>query len=162
MRVFVPATLSRLAELHRSRKLAVDVDIGYAVTPALRESYAEGDAEELEYVASSTASRASLTFLGAEPDAPRRRVVVAADVPDADPAAGHGPAGVRLREAIPLRAVAAIHADDDDAEPAIAAAVEALDAATRGDRDAQFLVDETDGVELLWYATQEIPDLLRG
>ena len=34
----------------------------YAVTPALREWYAEGDAEELEYAALQEAARASLPF----------------------------------------------------------------------------------------------------
>ena len=54
----------------------------FAVTPALREAYASGDDEELEYVAMPPAARQSLRLLAGDQDAPRRRVVLAADVPD--------------------------------------------------------------------------------
>ena len=54
----------------------------FTVTPALREWYAQADLEELEYAALTHAARASLWLLLADPDAPRRRVVLAADVPD--------------------------------------------------------------------------------
>ncbi|WP_408997738.1 DUF6912 family protein, partial [Streptomyces scabiei] len=36
----------------------------------------------------------------------------------------------------------------------------ALGAADQGDDDAQFIVDGADDHELLWYATQEIPNLV--
>ncbi|MDX2896640.1 hypothetical protein PV439_35690, partial [Streptomyces scabiei] len=39
-------------------------------------------------------------------------------------------------------------------------AAEALGAADQGDDDAQFIVDGADDHELLWYATQEIPNLV--
>ena len=54
---------------------------GFAVTPALREAYASGDAEELEYAAMTEAARASLRLLAADPAAPPRRVVLAAEMP---------------------------------------------------------------------------------
>src|SRR3954453_20095679 len=57
---------------------------GHAVTPALRESYREGDEEEMEYVAQLDAARAALVLLADDTDAPRRRVVLATDVPDLD------------------------------------------------------------------------------
>jgi len=43
------------------------------VTPTLREWYAEGDAEELEYAALMAAARASLRLLAHASDAPPRR-----------------------------------------------------------------------------------------
>ncbi|WP_408996322.1 DUF6912 family protein, partial [Streptomyces scabiei] len=39
-------------------------------------------------------------------------------------------------------------------------AADALGAADQGDDDAQFIVDGADDHELLWYATQEIPNLV--
>ncbi|MGW0415543.1 DUF6912 family protein, partial [Streptomyces collinus] len=57
---------------------------------------------------------------------------------------------------------AAVHVDADDAERDVAAAAGALEAADGGDDDAQFLVDEADDHELLWFATQEIPNLVDG
>jgi len=53
----------------------------YAVTPALREAYASGDEEELEYAALTEAARASLRMLAGNPAAPPRRVVLAAEIP---------------------------------------------------------------------------------
>ncbi|MFD0888733.1 DUF6912 family protein, partial [Streptosporangium algeriense] len=44
--------------------------------------------------------------------------------------------------------------------PDVEAAVSALPAADLGDDDARFTVDGAEANELLWYATQEIPDLL--
>src|SRR5262249_43416638 len=54
----------------------------FAVTPALREWYVDNDGTELEYAAMLEAARGSLRLLDEDPSAPRRRVVVAADVPD--------------------------------------------------------------------------------
>jgi hypothetical protein len=51
VRVYVPATVPMLAELRASGRLGAGPTIAHAVTPALREWYAEGDEEELEYVA---------------------------------------------------------------------------------------------------------------
>ncbi|MFD9072633.1 DUF6912 family protein, partial [Streptomyces lasiicapitis] len=48
----------------------------------------------------------------------------------------------------------------DDAEADVTAAADALGAADQGDDDAQFVVDGAEDHELLWYATQEIPNLV--
>ncbi|NHC43714.1 DUF6912 family protein [Motilibacter aurantiacus] len=162
MRVYLPSTLAALARLAAERELGPAPLAAYAVTPALREWYAEGDLEELEYAASDAAAAASLELLAAE-QAPRlRRVVVAADVPDSAvrPDAGLGRAGVRVAEAVPLARVASVHVDDAEAEADVRAALEALPAARAGDEDAAFTVEQVEGHELLWYATQEIEDLL--
>jgi hypothetical protein len=163
MRVFVPATLPMLADLHRSGRLDVGRrEVGYAVTPGLRESHVAGDAEELEYAALTEAARASLGLLAVDAQAPPRRVVVALDVRQAEPATSHGRAAVRLTEPVTLDQVAAVHLDDGDAEETVRAAVSALDAAEAGDEQAAQAVEEPEGYELLWFATQEIPDLLSG
>jgi hypothetical protein len=128
----------------------------------LREWYSSGDIEELEYVAMMHAARASLRLLAADPDAPRRRVVLAADVPDGLVATSAGfdePALVEIRGPVALRDIASGHVDDPGAGTDISAAVRALPAADSGDEDARFLVDGAEGFELQWYATQEFGDL---
>jgi hypothetical protein len=109
------------------------------------------------------AARASLRLLLADPDAPRRRVVLAADVPDEQIGRGDSvdePTLVLVAVPVPLARVAAGHVDDQLAVGDISAAVAALPAADSGDDDAQFLVDGAEGHELLWYATQELADLV--
>ncbi|MCX4881171.1 hypothetical protein [Streptomyces sp. NBC_00847] len=167
MRVYVPLTLSGLAEAYRTGELGAGPLAAYAVTPALREWYLSEDIEELEYAALNRAALASLRLLAADPGAVRRRVVVAVDVADGaaavDPDRGLDPAAlgeVRVTGTVRLAKAAAVHVDLDDAETDVAAAAEALEAADRGDDDAQFVVDGAEDHELLWYATQEIPSLV--
>ncbi|QNE77007.1 hypothetical protein F0344_22445 [Streptomyces finlayi] len=167
MRVYVPLTLSGLAAAHRAGEVGPGPLTAYAVTPALREWYVSDDIEELEYAALSRAASASLRVIAGSPDEPRRRVVVAVDVPDgtavADP--GHGLDGaslgeVRIAGAVALAKAAAVHVDADDAEKDVAAAAAALGAADLGDDDAQFTVDGAEDHELLWFGIQEIPNLI--
>jgi hypothetical protein len=160
MRVYLPATLPALDDVLRTGTIGPAPLTGFAVTPALREWYASGDLEELEYVAMTHAARASLRLLLSDPDAPRRRVVLAADVPDEQIGRDGGfdePTVVAISEAVPLRRVAAGHIDDLLAVPDISDAVAALPAADKGDDDARFVVDGAEGHELLWFATQELP-----
>ena len=56
--------------------------------------------------------------------------------------------------------VAAVHLDGPDAEPAVSAAADAVLEADLGGDDAKFLLDEAEGHELLWYASQEVGPLL--
>lgn len=167
MRVYVPLSLSRLAAAYRVGELGPAPMTAFAVTPALREWYLSDDIEELEYAALNRAALASLRMLAGEPDGPRRRVVVAVDVADgaavADPDRGLDPASlgeVTVRDVVRLAKAAAVHVDADDAEKDVAAAVAALGAADHGDDDAQFVVDGAEDHELLWFATQEIPNLI--
>ncbi|MEU7099122.1 hypothetical protein AB0A66_12460 [Streptomyces longwoodensis] len=167
MRVYVPLTLPGLAEAHKTGQLGSGPLVAYAVTPGLREWYLSDDIEELEYAALSRAALASLRLLAADAGAPRRRVVVAVDVPDgtaaSDPDRGLDPAAlgeVTVAGAVPLGKAAAVHVDADDAEADVAAAADALEAADGGDDDAQFVVDGAEDHELLWFATQEIPNLV--
>ncbi|WP_031510757.1 DUF6912 family protein [Streptomyces megasporus] len=167
MRVYVPLTLPGLADAHGKGELGPGPLIAYAVTPGLREWYVSDDVEELEYAALGRAAQASLRRLAADPDAPRLRVVVAADVPDreavADPDRSLDPSAlgeVRIERPVPLSKAAAVHIDAREAEADVAAAADALGAADQGDDDARFVVDGAEDHELLWYATQEIGALL--
>ena len=97
MRVYLPTTLTALACLLRAGVIGPAPVRGYAVTPALREWYASGDLEELEYVAMAQAARESLRLLADDPQAPRRRVVlaeVALDGPNSHNGGCDEPAGV--------------------------------------------------------------------
>ncbi|WP_416975085.1 DUF6912 family protein [Streptomyces sp. 4F14] len=167
MRVYVPLTLSGLAESYKTGELGDGSLIAYAVTPALREWYLSDDIEELEYAALGRAALASLRQLAADAGAPRRRVVVALDVADgravADPDRALDDAAlgeVRVSGVLRLAKAAAVHVDASDAEADITAAASALAAADEGDDDAQFVVDGAEDHELLWFATQEIPGLV--
>jgi len=160
-RVYLPATLTTVATLRAQGSLTPPE--AYAVTPALRESYADGDQEELEYAAFARAAEAALWLLRADPQAPRRRVVIAADVP-AEPLSGPpdrkgDPALAKLRGPVPLRAVASIHVDGDPAEADVAAAVAALPALAAGDPDAEFVVSGAEEHALEWYDVSEIDQL---
>ncbi|GAA4204049.1 DUF6912 family protein [Actinocatenispora rupis] len=162
VRVYLPATLPVLADLRRNNEFGPAPLTGHAVTPSLREWYAEGDEEELEYVAFTRAAQAALLLLRADPDAPRRRVVVSVDLPgDAlGPASGElGDSEVTLAAPVPLAAVAALHVDGADAESAVSAAVDVAVEAAAGDPDAQFTVDGAEDHELEWYDVSELGQL---
>lgn len=162
MRVYLPCTLPRLAAAVAVGELGPPPLAACAVTPALREWYIEGDAEALEYVALTAAATASLWLLAADGKAPRRRVVVAADVPDAAvrPAPGDR-AAVSVAAAVPLAGLAAVHVDDPGAGPVVEEAVRALPAAEAGDGDAAFALDEAEARELQWYGASEVTELVR-
>jgi hypothetical protein len=164
MRVYIPSTLPHLAGVCAAGLIEPAPFTAFAVTPALREWYVEGDLEELEYAAMTEAARASLRLLDFDQTAPRRRVVIAADVPDreARPAPDLDRAVVRLLAPVPWIAVASAHVDAMEAAPDVAAAVDNVLAADLGNDDAQFVVDGAEDHELQWWATQEVPDLLRG
>lgn len=162
MRVYVPATLPAVAGMLRAGEIQAPPVRGYAVTPALREWYSSGDIEELEYVAMMHAARESLRLLATDADAPRRRVVLAVEMPDHQVVAGAGfdePGLVQISGLVPIRAVASGLVDDADAVPDVSDAIAALPSADAGDEDAQFIVDGADGHELQWYATQELAEL---
>ncbi|MGW5861781.1 DUF6912 family protein [Streptomyces sp. NPDC055239] len=159
MRVYVPLTLSSLAEVYKAGELGPGPLTAYAVTPALREWYASDDIEELEYAALGRAALSSLRLIAGDAGAARRRVVLVADVADGavdpgDQGAGADELGVgevRVTGALGMKKVAAVHVDAEDAVADVAAAV---------DGDAGALVDGVEDHELLWFATQEIPGLI--
>jgi hypothetical protein len=163
MRVYIPSTLRRLDYACHAGEFGPPPLTAYAVTPALREWYAEGDDEELEYAAMAQAARASVGQLAADPGTPRRRVVVACEVgavPPADGSVELGDARLELNVVVPWSAVAAVHMDAAEAVSVVAKAADVWEAAQNGDDDAVFALDSCEGEDLMWYATQEIPDLL--
>jgi len=94
---------------------------------------------EVAHNYSTDAARASLRLLAESPEAARRRVVVAAEVPDAHalPVLDGGEPGlVRVELTVPLAWVASIHVDDPSAADEVALAVVLLGAADAGDEDA--------------------------
>jgi hypothetical protein len=166
MRVYLPSTLSGLAGILRDRKLEPAPLTGYAVTPALREWYASADLEELEYAAMADAAKDSLRLLAADPEAPSRRVVIVAEVPDDAVAHEAGDlmdaddrALVRVTQPVSFDRIVSGHVDDAEAETDVRAARGAITAADAGDDDAGFDVDGAAGHELMWYATQELSHL---
>lgn len=159
MRVYLPSTLAELAPALVAGEIGPVPLLGFAVTPALREWYASGDLEELEYGAMMLAARASLRMLHANPAAPRRRVVLAAELAGQGVVAKNGldtPGRVDVMVPVSLAKVVSGHVDDPVAAADINAAAIALPAADAGDDDAKFVVDGAEGHELLWYATQEL------
>lgn len=159
MRVYLPSTLPHVAAALDAGEF--DTDLGYAVTPALREWYIEGDIEELEYAAATVAARESLRLLG-DGAVPARRVVVAAEIDDAEvrPVPDVDRAAVRLAGPVRLADVVSAHVDDSTAQDDVRRAVDALAAADRGDEDAQFTVDGVEDHELAWYAAPELNALV--
>ena len=84
MRVYIPATLAMLQRLVADGSMFPVSGTAFAVTPTLRESYAEGDDDELAEVALREAALASLRLLavdrrtGPKPATEWRRVAAAA------------------------------------------------------------------------------------
>jgi hypothetical protein len=168
VRISLPATLPGLTAAGvGADRPAAQIEVAatgaraFAVTPALREWYREGDLDELEYAAMTRAALASLRLLAR--NGGDRRVVLAADVaddavvfdPDGDPAA------VRAVDAVQFDQVVSAHVDDPSAATAVAGARALVDAADLGDDDAQFAIEGLEDHELQWYAVQEIAFLLR-
>ncbi|WP_193786371.1 DUF6912 family protein [Actinoplanes friuliensis] len=152
-----------LAEMRTTGQLGAGPVVAHAVTPALREWYAEGDEEELEYVAFTRAAQAALQLLRHDPKAPRRRVVVSADVASTALVREDvelGSSTVRLPQPISLKEVASIHLDGLSAAAEIGAAADVVEEALAGDPDAQFTVDGAEDHELEWYAVTELDELL--
>ena len=164
MRMYIPATLPMLAELVADGSMQPRSGTAFAVTPALREAYAEGDDEELAEVALGEAARASLRLLSAESDdagKPRRAVVVADSPTDAATARPDlDDAVVLVSGRVNLDQVAAVYVDNAAAEPAVRAAIAVIDEADLGDEDAELTVGDAQDHDLAWYATQELPFLL--
>lgn len=160
-RIYLPATAVILRELRDTGKYGAER--GHAVTPGLREWYTEGDLEDLEYVAFTRAAADALWLLRDEGNSPKRRAVVSADVAEVELSNGSGELGtsdVVLSAPLPLSAVAAIHIDGAEAATDVTVAVGALEAASQGDADLQFIVESAADHDLEWYDPTELDQLL--
>ncbi|NTW38322.1 MAG: hypothetical protein HGA44_00305 [Cellulomonadaceae bacterium] len=151
MRIYLPSTLP---ELGSSKGLSPR--LAHAVTAALRLALPDEDEEGLEYAAQLLAADDSLDRLDPATRAGRRRVVVAADVPEAlieavDADEAHLPSVVRVTSTIGWDDVACAHVDEVSAE------VDVL-AAAGGDEAALERLAERD---MLWYDVTELGALSR-
>ena len=93
MRLYLPATLDILAELHSEGVMGVGDDVVVA----------EGDAEDQEYDALMTAAQTAAELAAELEPGERRRVVVVAELDAA-----------QLPTQVTLADVVAVHADPDD------------------------------------------------
>ena len=162
VQVYVPATLAMLQRLVTEGSLRPVNGTAFAVTPTLREAYAEGDDDELAEVALREAALASLRLLAAEDESalPPRRAVLAAEVEDVTYRPDLDDAVVRLAAPVGMDQVIAAYIDNAAAEPAVVQAIEVIDAADLGDEDADLTVGDAMDHDLAWYANQELPFLL--
>jgi hypothetical protein len=169
MRVYIPVTLALLQRLVADGSLRALNGTAFAVTPMLRESYAQGGEDELSEVALREAALASLRLLALEIEEraddvgsvlPPRRAVLVAEVEGASARPDLDDAVVRLSAPVLLEEVISAYVDTAAAEPAVVAAVEVIDAADLGDEDAELVVGDAQDHDLAWYATQELPFLL--
>lgn len=161
MRVYIPATLAMLQQLVADRSLRPVNGTAFAVTPSLREAYAEGDDDELGEVALRDAALASLRLLSTATDElPPRRAVLVADVDDVTLRPDLDDAVVRLGAPVAIDDVVAAFVDNAAAEPEVTKAIAVIDAADLGDEDAELAVGDAQDHDLAWYATQELPFLL--
>jgi hypothetical protein len=131
------------------------------VTPSLRAGVSDADDEELEYAALMAAAYDSLVLIARTSGEPRR-VVVAADVDDDDVLIvddAEDPTAVVVSSDVPITRCGAVHVDDADADGEVSLALARLPEAQAGDGKALAAVSLVEH-ELMWFATQEIPDLL--
>lgn len=140
MRVYLPATLTELADTE-----GLGAREARAVTASLRAALgADADVDTAEYAALVLAAADSLHRLG--PDDPARRVVAAADLPDAQVPTGQEVGRVSA-PAVAWSQVVSFHVDEaDDGARAL------VSAARRGEQPAQAQVEDLD---LLWYDVTE-------
>lgn len=160
MRLYIPATLADLTALE-----GLPARRAHAATAALARALGEEDSEVGEFSALQAAAADALDLLVPAADGPLVRVVVAAEVDDAPPAAqDEGPSAV-LAPALPWPKVVSFHVDDpgdDGAQQVLRAAVgigdgEADTGAEPGSGEAAAAVAELD---LLWYDAGERAELL--
>ena len=168
MQIYIPVTLAMLQQLVADGSLWPVNGTAFAVTPRLREAYAEGDDDELGEVALREAALASVRLLAGASErpgdaSPPRRAVLVADVKDAGAVTLRpdlDDAIVRIGAPVTTDDVVAAFVDNAAAEAHVAAAIAAIDAADLGDEDAELTVGDAQDHDLAWYATQELPFLL--
>jgi hypothetical protein len=171
MQIYIPVTLAMLQQLVADDSLWPVNGTAFAVTPRLREAYAEGDDDELGDVALRDAALASLRLLAGAADdsddsgqpsdpSPPRRAVLVADVDDVTLRPDLDDAVVRIGSPVTTDDVVAAFVDNAAAEAHVKAAIAVIDAADLGDEDAELTVGDAQDHDLAWYATQELPILL--
>lgn len=116
VRVYLPITLEDLAEVAARGRTTAGLR-GHAVTDGVRREWADSDEEQQEYEALCLAADDAKELWTAT--GVRRRVVLAVDAMATaldDPA---DPSVVLVEHEVPLRRIAAVHADTDPADAAV-------------------------------------------
>jgi len=162
MQVFLGITMPQLADAFAQGEFGPPPLPAYGALPM--HQAAGGDTREpIVWTAIASAARASLRRLAADPEAPRRRVVVEARVSDTsvteNPVAGAS-SSVILVEALSVDDVVCVHTDEPDAADLVRNAVRSLREADAGDEKASSLVDDAIAPGLLPHRKEEIPTLL--
>ncbi|NBO07925.1 MAG: hypothetical protein EBU43_01690 [Actinobacteria bacterium] len=161
MRIYVPSTFALATEWLAAGTFSVER--AYAVTEALTEWYEQGEEEELEYVAASIAAKESLFLISRESIDPTfRRVVLAFDVPESltgDEVEPRG--GITINGELNFAELQSALIDGDDALADVKSAAALMDRSLAGDGEAQFVVSQVEGHELLWFGPTEIEFVLQ-
>ena len=160
MQIYIPVTLAMLQQLVADDSLWPVNGTAFAVTPRLREAYAEGDDDELGDVALAGAADDSGDSGQPSDPSPPRRAVLVADVGDVTLRPDLDDAVVRIGSPVTTDDVVAAFVDNAAAEAHVKAAIAVIDAADLGDEDAELTVGDAQDHDLAWYATQELPILL--
>ena len=162
MRIYIPSTINSLREVHKLGEHGPAPVTAFGLTPAIREWYVNEDVEELEHAVFTEAAQASLRLLDADPIAPRRRMVLSAEVADErvtlHPELDRGV--VRVADPVQVGELVCIHVDGVEAEEAVSAAAAAVLGAELGEADAEFTVDSTEDFPLEWYDATELDSLI--
>ena len=160
MRIYLPATFDLTSQwLSAGQIPAVD---GFAVTESLRDWYEQGDQEEFEYAATDLAARYSLEQIAQHQDATPRRVVLVLEVkPDSVIQIPDLKGGIRLSNPIEWSLVEAAMIDGDEAVADVKSAISLYAKAIAGDGEANFVVSQVEGHELLWFDSSEIEFVLQ-
>jgi hypothetical protein len=151
VRIYLPTTLDALDHLGPE----IGPAPAHAVTEALRAALPDEDDEGWEFSATLAAADDSLGMLAADPDGPRLRLVVAADVPDhlveVDSSPDAPVSAVRLLASVPRDSIVSAHVDEPAAARDVVAAI-------AGDEPARERLEERD---LLWYDLTELDRIPR-
>ena len=141
MRVYIPVTFVGLRRAADSGALPSSGWHAHLVADD-----PEVNADDAEYSALRAAAGESLDALRSEPEAPRRRAVVVANVPD-EWTENEPDGTVILTRRVPVERFVAVYADDPGAAPVVVAALNGKDSSI-------------DGMDLLWFARQELVELV--
>jgi hypothetical protein len=160
MRVYVPASVGVLRSLVSDGRYPGPLD-GCAVTPALHSWFGhEGDDDEpLEFAAQSRAADLSLALI-AEDAVPRRLVLSVESSARVDPTVDEL-VGVAIDGGVMIGDVHALFIDDVVAVPSVRLALSALAAQAADDTTVPAEVESLDGHDLVWFAPEELPELVR-
>lgn len=154
-RIYLPATTADLTALHETGELAARE--GYAVTDALRAAMSEdgpADEELCEFAVFTAAAYASIAHLRALENPVPRRVVVSVDLPQAALEATAVDGVFALSAPVRLKAVAAVHVDEESASTLVAKALSEAE-------PSEATADSLDELDLEWYDPSELDELSR-